>query len=136
MINKGLSFDYSFMWGDESFTTMSDATDNSPTGISSDYSNVDCDTVRPNLDGIDSDGVMNQPQWIIGLNQCNMESTMPDETVTEYHLYWNPNPLPGDVIFGLMNQVRFKMWFSSGLRILYFEGQNNLQGGTLYGTSE
>ena len=122
------------MWGDESVTTMSDATDNSPTGISLDYSNVDCDTVRPNLDGIDSDGVMNQPQWIIGLNQCNMESTMPDGTVTEYHLYWNPNPLPGDVIFGLMNQVRGG--FSSGLRILYFEGQNNLQGGTLYGTSE
>ena len=108
-INKGLSFDYSFMWGDESVTTMSDATDNSPTGISSDYSNVDCGTVRPTLDGIDSDGVMNQPQWIIGLNQCNMESTMPDQTVTEYHMYWNPNPLPGDVIFGLMNQVRFKM---------------------------
>ena len=77
------------------------------------YSSVDCDTVRPNLDGTDSDGVMNQPQWIIGLNQCNMESTIHHENVTEYHMYWNPNPLPGDVIFGLMNQVRFHRWFSS-----------------------
>jgi len=101
------------MWGDESVTTMSDATNNSPAGISSDYSSVHCDTVRPNLDGTDSDGVMNQPQWIIGLNQCNMESTMQHENVTEYHMYWNPNPLPGDVIFGLMNQVKFHRWFSS-----------------------
>lgn len=94
------------MWGEESITTMSDVTDNSPTGVSSDYSSVVCDTVRPNLDGIDSDGAMNRPQWIIGLNQCNMESTMQHENVTEYHMYWNQNPLPADVIFGLMDQVR------------------------------
>ena len=94
------------MWGEESITTMSDVTDNSPTGVSSDYSSVVCDTVRPNLDGIDSDGAMNRPQWIIGLNQCNMGSTMQHENVTEYHMYWNQNPLPGDVIFGLMDQVK------------------------------
>ena len=60
------------------------------------YSSVDCDTVRPNLDGTDSDGVMNQPQWIIGLNQSNMESTIQHENVTEYRMYWNPNPLLGE----------------------------------------
>jgi len=103
---KGLSFDYSFVWGDESVTSMSDATNNSPAGISSEYSNVVCDTVRPNLDGVDSDGVMNRPQWIIELNQCNMESNMQHENLTEYHMYWNQNPLPGDVIFGLMDQVK------------------------------
>ena len=103
---RGLSFDYSFMWGDESITTMSDPSNNSSAGVSATYSDIHCDTVRPNLGGVDSDGELNRPQWKIGLNQCNMGSTIQHENITEYHMYWNPNPLPGDVIFGLMDQVR------------------------------
>ena len=75
-------------------------------GVSSSYTEVQCDTVRPNLDGTDSDGQLNRPQWIIPLNQdvCHMQA-ITDSDVTEYHMYWNQNPLKGDVNFALMNQV-------------------------------